>query len=221
MEIEVRNAAPDVGDDRFLIPHSRTFTSSIPEILQNDSDVDGDTLTATLVSTTSHGTLTFNSNGTFAFVPNVGFVGTDSFEYKVSDGLVNSNIGVVTLDLRNTAPRTNNQYHRMPHDRVYSVDASSGLKYFAVDPDDDAITIQILGSPSNGTVVVAADGSWDFTPNAGFVGKDTFTYRAFDGVRYGEPTVVTLDVTNQDVRATADYHSIAAGQTLTVAARAC
>ncbi|WP_412093206.1 cadherin-like domain-containing protein [Crocosphaera watsonii WH 8501] len=55
-------------------------------VLENDSDVDGDTLTLTQFTDTSNGILTNNNNGTFTYTPDQGFIGTDSFTYTVTDG---------------------------------------------------------------------------------------------------------------------------------------
>ncbi len=218
VEIEVKNSAPQGGDDRFLMPHDRSFATTTPEIVENDYDADGDTLTVSLVTGVSHGTLTLNSSGTFTYVPATGFVGTDSFEYRTSDGTSQSNISLVTFEVQNNAPRIHEQYHRTKHDQAYSVDASSGLRYYAVDPEADVIIPVILANPAHGTLNVATDGSWTYTPNAGFVGKDSFTWRASDGVQQSDPAIVTIEVTNTDVVTSPDYYTLSSNQTLTVAA---
>ena len=63
-------------------------------MIGNDTDLEGQPLTATLGSTTpQHGTLVFNGNGSFTYTPNTNFVGVDSFTYTVSDGGAVSNHG--------------------------------------------------------------------------------------------------------------------------------
>ena len=51
-----------------------------------DTDLDGDTLTATLVQSVANGTLTFNSDGKFKYVPSPGFSGNDSFNTRLLMG---------------------------------------------------------------------------------------------------------------------------------------
>src|SRR5262249_31161410 len=63
----------------------------------NDTDADGDSLTAVLVSTATNGTLTLSANGSFAYTPANNFTGSDSFTYKANDGLANSGVATVTL----------------------------------------------------------------------------------------------------------------------------
>src|SRR5262249_47578790 len=55
-------------------------------VLANDTDVDGDSLTVTAVSQGAHGTVTNNGNGTLSYAPATNFTGTDTFTYTVSDG---------------------------------------------------------------------------------------------------------------------------------------
>ena len=68
-----------------------------PGVLDNDSDVDGQSLSAILVSPAENGTVTLNANGSFSYSPNPAFNGTDSFTYKVSDGTSESEVAVVTI----------------------------------------------------------------------------------------------------------------------------
>ena len=60
-------------------------------VLANDYDIDGDILTAILDSDVLFGTLTLNANGSFVYVPNADWNGTDSFTYVANDGIDNSN----------------------------------------------------------------------------------------------------------------------------------
>ena len=62
------------------------LTVPAPGVLGNDSDPDGDPLTAVLVTGPSHGSLTLNANGSFSYTPAADFAGSDSFTYRASDG---------------------------------------------------------------------------------------------------------------------------------------
>jgi hypothetical protein len=65
-------------------------------VLGNDSDVDGDSITASLVTTTGNGSLTLGSDGSFDYTPDPGFVGSDSFSYQAGDGTISGNIFTVS-----------------------------------------------------------------------------------------------------------------------------
>ncbi len=77
-----------------------------PGVLTNDSDVDGDALTAVLVTGPSHGTLTLNPNGSFTYTPDANYNGGDSFSYRPNDGTANGPPTTVTLTVNavNDAP---------------------------------------------------------------------------------------------------------------------
>ena len=59
-------------------------------MLANDTDADGDTLTAVKVAAPAHGTLTLNTNGGFTYTPASNYFGADSFTYQANDGYTNS-----------------------------------------------------------------------------------------------------------------------------------
>lgn len=65
-------------------------------VLANDSDADGDPLTASLVSGAAHGGVVLNTDGTFTYTANSGYSGAEAFTYRVSDGVDVSNIATVT-----------------------------------------------------------------------------------------------------------------------------
>ncbi len=88
------NDAPVASNDPFT---TNEDTSISGNVLTNDSDIDGDSLQANLVSGTSNGTLTLNADGSFQYTPNANFHGSDSFTYQVNDGNANSNIATATI----------------------------------------------------------------------------------------------------------------------------
>ena len=99
LAVEVHQWRPGSSD---MSMDARLTAARDPSVglLGNDVDVDGDRLGAILLGGPSHGSLTLNPNGTFAYVPEVDFVGTDSFTYVASDGVLRSNVARVTIDVR-------------------------------------------------------------------------------------------------------------------------
>jgi PKD repeat protein len=73
-------------------------------VITNDSDPDGDPLTAHLVTGPGNGTLMLNPDGTFTYTPTAGFSGTDTFTYLVNDGSVDSNVATVTITVVKPVP---------------------------------------------------------------------------------------------------------------------
>ena len=75
-------------------------TSAQSSVLANDTDPNGYTLTAVQETNVQHGTLTLNSNGTFAYTPTPGYYGSDSFTYEAYDGHLYSTPATVTITVR-------------------------------------------------------------------------------------------------------------------------
>src|SRR5262249_20163141 len=65
----------------------------------NDSDADGDPLTASVVSGPSHGMASLAGDGSFTYTPDYGFYGIDTFTYHDFDGTSYSNTATVTINV--------------------------------------------------------------------------------------------------------------------------
>ena len=91
------NHPPVAVNDAYALNEDTTLTVSAPGVLANDSDPDGDAISAVLVTTTAHGTLILNADGSFSYSPQQNYVGVDTFCYQANDGLVNSTTATVTL----------------------------------------------------------------------------------------------------------------------------
>src|SRR5260370_3055803 len=102
--IAVTDQPPMANADSYSVAHNHTLTVNAAGVLANDIDPDGDPLTAVLVSGVGHGTLTFNSNGSFTYLPTTNYMRTDSFTYKAYDGFSYSNFFTVTINRINTPP---------------------------------------------------------------------------------------------------------------------
>ena len=80
---EPPNTAPTAADDTAMTDGDVAVTI---DVLDNDSDSEGDTLTVTVVTQGGSGTVVNNNDGTVTYTPNAGYSGMDSFMYTVSDG---------------------------------------------------------------------------------------------------------------------------------------
>src|SRR5439155_16353 len=101
--------APVAVNDSYATAEDTTLTVITPGVLANDSDVEGDPLSAVLVSSPTHGTLTLNSDGSFTYTPALNYNGPDSFTYKANDGQVDSPTNAtvsITVTPVNDAPGT-------------------------------------------------------------------------------------------------------------------
>jgi formylglycine-generating enzyme required for sulfatase activity len=94
------NAVPVAVADAYSVNQGVVLSVGAPGVLGNDSDADGDVLTAVLVTAPAHGTLNLSANGAFSYTPASGYVGPDSFTYRANDGTASSASATVTLTVR-------------------------------------------------------------------------------------------------------------------------
>jgi VCBS repeat-containing protein len=96
------NDPPVAANDSYSIVAGLMLSVGSPGVLSNDSDIDSSSLNAIVDAGPSHGTLTLNANGSFNYLPNPGYVGSDNFTYHANDGVANS--GPATVVITVSAP---------------------------------------------------------------------------------------------------------------------
>ncbi|MCL6257948.1 Ig-like domain-containing protein [Aquiflexum sp. TKW24L] len=200
--IEVReagNRTPIGSDDAFGALSGKVLTVAAPGFLANDIDQDGDVLTATLiVDGVDNGSLSAFPNGSFNYTPNPGFIGTDQFQYRMRDSELNESEPItVTIQVYegNRSPSGTNDVFGVMQNTVRTV-AAPGFLVNDIDPDGDALTATlIVNGVDNGSLSAFPNGSFNYTPNPGFIGTDQFQYRMRDSeLNESEPITVTLEV---------------------------
>ncbi|PYR69578.1 MAG: hypothetical protein DMF88_05640 [Acidobacteria bacterium] len=176
-------------------------------VLDNDSDVDGNPMTAILVSGTAHGTLSLGADGGFTFTPVANYNGPDSFTYKANDGVTDSNVVTVSLTINavNDAPVAVADSYSTNEDTPLTV-AAPGLLANDSDVEGGALTAIKMANPAHGTVTVNANGSFTYVANDGSVNSATVT------------VTLTVNAVNDAPVAVGDSYSVTANATLTVAA---
>jgi hypothetical protein len=98
------NDAPSAVADSFSALKDRTLNVAAPGVLANDSDVDGDSLTAVKVNSPAHGVVTLASDGAFSYTPAAGYTGPDAFTYRASDGTASSPNRIVSISVSAIPP---------------------------------------------------------------------------------------------------------------------
>ncbi|HEY3319276.1 MAG TPA: LamG-like jellyroll fold domain-containing protein [Planctomycetota bacterium] len=151
------------------------------------SDADKDPLTFT-VGLPAHGTLSGTAPN-LIYAPAAGYAGPDSFTYSVNDGIVDSNVATVSIEVVNAAPLAADQ----------NVSTHSGLSKSILlggsDADGDPLVYSVVTQPAHGTLSGTAP-NLAYSPAAGYAGTDSFTFKANDGVADSNIAVVAIAVTN-------------------------
>lgn len=202
----VANNAPTAVNDSYTATEDSIFVvSAASGVLANDTDPEGSTLQATLVSGPSHGTLTFNSTGSFTYTPQANYNGPDSFTYRAADGQAYSNTATVSLTVNavDDRPVAANDAYTMGEDTTLTI-AAPGLLANDSDVEGATLTASLFSGPVHGSVTLQSDGSFVYTPTAGYYGSDTFTYRAHDGAQYSMAGWVNITIEPSNLAPTAN-----------------
>ena len=161
-------------------------------VLANDSDIDGDTLTAELIGSVAHGLLILNANGSFTYTPAQNYYGPDSFTYRATDGALNSNVAAVTI----TVSATNDP--PLAVSDSFSGNEDTPINGNVLENDTDvegaALTATLVSDVVNGTLTLNADGTFIYAPGPDYAGSDSFLYRANDGAANSSVALVTITV---------------------------
>ncbi|MFE7506640.1 LamG-like jellyroll fold domain-containing protein [Promicromonospora sp. NPDC057488] len=203
------NTAPVGAADAYGTVEDKALEVAAPGLLANDTDLDGDDLTATGLTQPAHGDVVLSANGSFTYTPDSGFFGTDTFTYKASDGAATSAATTVTITVEegeqppvNTAPVAGNDAYAAVGGQPLTLPAP-GVLANDTDEDGNVLTATAVTQPANGRVTLEADGSFTYVSDDGYSGKDVFTYKASDGAATSAPATVTITVKSPKVTAVA------------------
>ena len=166
-----------------------------PGVLANDNANGGGAMLAVLDVTVSPaaGTLVLNTNGGFTYTPAAGFLGAATFTYHASNSNGPSNVATVTVTVADQPPTAANDSYSTPFNTPLVV-AAPGVLGNDTNNGGGAMSAAVATSPSSGVLALNADGSFTYTPSAGFSGADSFTYRASNLAGPGNIATVAIAV---------------------------
>ncbi|MEP3391334.1 MAG: cadherin-like domain-containing protein [Litoreibacter sp.] len=191
LTVEAVNDAPDAVNDSDVTDEDTPITV---DLLANDTDVDGDTLTVTNATVPANqGTLVDNGDGTVTFTPAENFNGTATINYDITDGNGGRDWATHTIEVGaiNDGPDAVNDADVTDEDTPITVDL------LANDTDLDGDTLTVTGAtvPENqGTLVDNGDGTVTFIPAENFNGEVTISYAITDGNGGTDTAIHTVTV---------------------------
>jgi len=190
------NDAPVAVNDSYTTAEDTVLNVAASGVLANDTDTDGDALTAILATGPTHGTLTLNANGSFIYTPATNYNGSDSFTYRANDTMTNSSVATVNITVTpvNDGPVAVNDSYTTLEDTALNVPAN-GVLANDTDVDGNPLTAVLVTGPTHGTLTLNANGSFLYTPTNNYNGPDSFTYRANDGTSNSGIATVNITVT--------------------------
>jgi len=155
-------------------------------------DAENKPLTAELISSPSHGSLTLKNDGSFVYIPYPDFNGADSFTYIANDSWSDSNVATVIINFNsvNDIPVANDD------NAITDEDNEVWINVLENDSDVDGIlnpsTVTIINGPTNGYAIInTTTGEIRYTPDSDFFGDDSFSYTVddYDGTASNEASV--------------------------------
>ncbi|MDK2126880.1 tandem-95 repeat protein [Parachitinimonas caeni] len=184
------NDAPTLNDQAVTLTEDGSATLAA---FATASDVDGDPLTAKLISQPQHGTVSLNADGTFRYTPAANYYGSDSFRYIVNDGQADSNVATVTLTITpvNDAPVAQDARLTLTEDSQLALD----LRQFGRDVDSPTLTPVLISGPYHGQLVARPEGGFTYIPAANFHGTDSVRFTLGDGALQSNEATLSLVVT--------------------------
>ena len=192
------NQAPAAADDIYATAEEASVSVPEPGVLANDSDAEGDPLTAILVTGPTHASdFSLDVDGSFGYTPEPDFNGTDTFTYRASDGSLSSNVATVTITVNgvNDPPTI-----AVTPLRCLGRGAPSARMTLSVGDVDNAGDALTVTADSSRTSLV---------PNRGLVLDDSGATRYLTlTARFGRSGSATISVTvsDQTDAATASLH---------------
>lgn len=168
-----------------------TFPDTPKNITLSGIDPEGGSLTYSVATPPSHGTLATNGAlPELIYTPANGYEGDDSFTFTVNDGVAVSAPATVSIAVTNQIPTAAAQSVTVEHNTAKAITLTGN------DPDNGpgSLTYAVTTPPSNGTLDTGALPSVTYTPNSGFSGSDSFAYVVNDGLADSAPATVSITV---------------------------
>lgn len=186
------NDAPIVEDCSIVLNYTSMAAVTIPA-----SDPEGDTLSYSIVKQPVYGTATLinSATGEFEYTIQQQFNGTDSFVVEVSDGKGGITTSTVTVMQQQVPPPQN--IEPIAQNQSQAIWKDTGIQGLLLATDDNpntSLTYTATSQPANGTLTVNSNGSYIYTPNANYIGTDSFKFKANDGLLDSNEATVTIMV---------------------------
>jgi hypothetical protein len=186
------NQLPMATDDNYSVQWNQSHTL---EVLQNDTDPDGDMLNINQAAA-AFGSVSISDDGlTLLYTPAQDFIGTDTLSYGISDSNNGSASATVTVEVYyNRPPLVTNATASTNDKTAIDIDVLAN----ASDPDGDTLIIS-SASAQNGSVTITAAQTLRYTPQAGFAGTDTISFTVTDNLGGSVNGTVTISITAYEV----------------------
>ena len=189
----VSSQPPIAGGLQYSVNEDAVLTDELSVVDDNQDSIEFE-----LVTSTTSGSLTLETDGSFIYVPNADFIGKDEFKFTAYDGFERSNTGTATIFVANV--------NDAPVAYAANINASNNTKasgaVTATDIDDTISTLDfriVTGSvPVSDVALMQGDGTFDYTPNGFCVGGSTRTFSVIASDLKDDSAAIVVTVTATD-----------------------
>ena len=181
--VAVNDAFEAVEDTELEVP-------AATGVLANDADEEGNTITVVSNTQPENGSVTMNADGSFTYMPEADFCGSDSFTYSATDGICDTPVSA-TVSINVACVEDNVAPDAVDDEADVNTGASVIVPVLDndVDADGDDLTITSITQPAVGTVVDNGNGTVTYTSTGSSCDDDSFTYTISDGALTDTATV--------------------------------
>jgi|GEM_PF-2652211 len=172
-----------VNDSPTTIPDLYTTTednSVAGNVLSNDTDVEGDVLSATVSTPPTNGIVTLQVNGNFTYTPNLNYFGSEAFVYEVCDDGISS----ICLTENVTLSITPVNDPPVAVQDIFTINEDNSLNNNVLTNDTELenqpMVANLVSNTANGVITLYANGDFDYTPPPNYFGVDSFSYNVCD-----------------------------------------
>ena len=190
LTISPANDAPSAVNDSATVDEDG---SVVINVLANDSDMDGDSISIFTTLAAAHGTVTVNGDNTLTYSPAANYNGSDEFYYMMQDPSGSLATALVTI----TVTPVNDSPVAADVAAVFNEDEAAAGVLSASDIDSATLSFALVNMlDAHGTVVItnAATGAYSYTPDPNYNGPASFTYVASDGALLSNTATVSITV---------------------------
>ncbi|MCB1148793.1 MAG: tandem-95 repeat protein, partial [Chlamydiia bacterium] len=186
IEVTSTNNVPTVNDQNLQLDEDTTIAGQVV-----GSDADLDDLTYSVVAGPQHGTLLFNSDGTFTYTPNANYNGADSFTFVANDSEVNSLPGTVNI----TVDPVDDPLVAVDDTLNVGFGNTNNVNLLAndIDLDGHPLTVTIIQGPQHGSYTLN-NGVLTYTHNGSPNLSDTIVYEISDGLGDSDQAQLNINV---------------------------
>jgi hypothetical protein len=179
------NHPPVTANMNFDIEQSNNLTQQLQA-----TDSDNDPLSYHIINSPSNGNITLNKDGSFSYIPNIGFIGNDTFTYTAKDWKGDGNTATVKINVhqQNHLPVTENSTIKVAKNEKITG------RLTATDEDMDNLFYRIVSKPLKGNITLNLDGTFTYVPLKNMKGNDAFTFIVNDWQGKSNPSKVSIEI---------------------------